>query len=74
MHPALMSPDERRDAVRALMADGMVRTRSEVASALGFTYGTVSQALRELRMLGKADHVPAPEGSHYPIAGWRRCA
>jgi predicted transcriptional regulator len=66
----LPSPDERRAMVRQLLADGQTRTKREVATALGFTLGDARTALHELRLLGQVDHVPAPAGSHYPIAGW----
>lgn len=72
----MLDPAERRALVLELLGDGVTRTRADVFAVLGPLHGLTradcSRALQELRMLGKADHVPSPPGAHYPIAGWGR--
>lgn len=61
----------RKLAILARIREAGVTTDRELAAALDLSRGTVAPLRRELVSEGLVEAVPAPEGAHYPIAGWR---
>lgn len=61
----------RRMAILRLLAERGQATDREMAEALDLSRTSVASVRRELVAEGLVAHVPAPPGSHYPVAGWR---
>ena len=61
----------RRLAILARIREAGVATDAEVALALDLGRRTVTRERAALVREGLVEAVPAPEGSRYPIAGWR---
>lgn len=61
----------RRAAILALIRERGQATDRELAKATGLSKTQVGEVRRPLVEEGLVEAVPAPEGSHYPTAGWR---
>ena len=61
----------RRAAILRLLEERGQATDREVAAALDLSRTSVASVRRQLVAEGLVAPVPAPPGSHYPIAGWR---
>lgn len=67
----LPTREERSVLVHVLLTEERrTWTSKEVAIHFGWSRPSAKKALQDLRRAGFVDHVPAPEGSHFPIAGW----
>lgn len=61
----------RRAAILRVLAERAQASDRELAEALDLSRTSVASVRRELVAEGLVAPVPAPPGSHYPVAGWR---